>query len=296
MARKTNLQRAGFTLIELLVVIGIIGILVALMLPAVQFAREASRRMTCANNLRQLGTALHGFESMHKRFPVGLRSTTDVDYPASTWIVELLPQLEQGPLWNQTAGAYQTNRNPFGTPEHIGFATPLTVLSCPSDGRLFRAHRSLDYPAVALTDYIGVVGRHSGTNDGVLFAGSQLIFADVKDGLSNTLFAGERPPSSEFEYGWWYCGFGQFGQGSPDMVLGVREVNLGWSVNASCAFGPYRYRRGSVDNRCDVFHFWSMHPNGGQFVLCDGSVRWMAYDAENVLVALATRNGNDVAP
>ena len=112
----------GMTLIELLVVIALVGVLVALLLPAVQMAREAARRMNCGNNLKQLALAAHNFETTHKRLPTGMVDKTDPFMPYSTWATHLLPFVEQQAVWDETVAAYQQNLYPFGTPPHVHFS------------------------------------------------------------------------------------------------------------------------------------------------------------------------------
>jgi prepilin-type processing-associated H-X9-DG protein len=108
--------------------------------------------------------------------------------------------------------------------------------------------------------------------------------------------AGERPPSADFWYGWWYAGFGQAGTGSGDMLLGVRERNRGGYIYTYfCAPGPYSFSPGRFDNQCDLFHFWSPHPGGAHFLFGDGSARFLGYAADPILPALATRAGGEVA-
>src|SRR5437870_10645760 len=95
---------------------------------------------------------------------------------------------------------------------------------------------------------------------------------------SNTLLAGERPPSADFQFGWWYAGAGQKFTGSADMILGVRERNILLGRLGACPPGPYQFRPGNLGNQCDMFHFWSLHDGGAWFLFADGSVRFLTYD------------------
>src|SRR6185369_16613349 len=123
-------QRSGFTLIELLVVIAIIAVLIALLLPAVQQAREAARRSQCKNNLKQVGLALHGYHDTFLRFPA-MRGGPDLQRGGDfVGFISILPQLDQGPLYNSITGtAYQ---NPWNAIP--GWQAQLPVLMCPSEG------------------------------------------------------------------------------------------------------------------------------------------------------------------
>ena len=146
-----------------------------------------------------------------------------------------------------------------------------------------------------LTSYLGVAGRSVARKDGVLFPGSAVRLTDVTDGTSQTLAVGERPPSHDMVFGWWYAGWGQDRDGDADVLLGVRARNTG-AYAPGCRPGPYHFGPGAVDDPCAAFHFWSTHPGGAHFVFCDGSARFLAYEADPVMPALASRAAGDVVP
>ncbi len=286
--------RRAFTLIELLVAIAIISVLIGLLLPAVQKVRQAAARMSCQNNLKQIGLALHHFHDIDAAFPTGVTSARPGEpYPRMAWPARLLPFLEQEPLWRATDGAYQYQPVPFVNPPHVGFGTPVRVFSCPMDGRTSDPQPTHQNLRAALTSYVGVLGTTYDRTDGVLHVDSRVRIADILDGTSNTIMVGERPPSADCWYGWWYAGFGQAGTGSGDMLLGARERNFGGPYVSGCPPGPYRFQAGRLSEQCDLFHFWSLHPGGAHFLFADGSVRFLAYDADAILPALATRAGGE---
>ncbi len=150
-----------------------------------------------------------------------------------------------------------------------------------------------DTGPVAFTSYLGSSGTSYLKKNGVLYADSTTRWADVTDGLSNTLLLGERPPSSDFRLGWWYRGWGLYKDGTGETVLGVRERNFSDDY-PTCKPGPYHFDAGTK-GECDLFHFWSFHPGGAHFAFCDGSVKFLRYSADEVLPALATRAGGEVA-
>jgi prepilin-type N-terminal cleavage/methylation domain-containing protein/prepilin-type processing-associated H-X9-DG protein len=285
--------RAAFTLVELLVVLGILGVLVGLLLPAVQKARAAAARIGCANNLEQLGLALHNYHDTQSTLPPGVSS--GAPYPRMTWLTRLLPYLEQEPLWQITVAAYDYQPIPFVDPPHIGLGLPVKPFACPADGRPSQPQDTHGGRRVALTSYLGVLGIAYDDTRGVLFRDSRVRLTDVTDGTSNTLMAGERPPSADCWYGWWYAGVGQAATGSADMLLGARERNWGGPYTSPCPPGPYPFQPGRFDNQCDLFHFWSPHDGGAHFLFADASVHFLGYQADAVLPALATRSGGEVA-
>jgi prepilin-type N-terminal cleavage/methylation domain-containing protein/prepilin-type processing-associated H-X9-DG protein len=292
-------SRPGYTLIELLVVIGIVAVLLGLLLPAAQQVRAAAARAKCANNLRQLVLAAHLYHDREGAFPPGVEGhDPGRRYPGSAWLTRLLPDLEQGPLWDRAVTDYAANPIPArNTPPHFARDRVMPVFSCPADDRMGTAWEVTLIgitTRVALTSYLGNLGTSYRQPDGVLFLDSRVRLTDVRDGTSATLFAGERPPSPDLVYGWWYAGIGQAYTGSLDMVIGARERNGARPWYAGCGPGPFQYQPGSEEDFCSVFHYWSPHANGANFAFADGSVRFLAYSADPIMPALATRAGGEV--
>jgi prepilin-type N-terminal cleavage/methylation domain-containing protein len=212
MSQYLTIRRRGLTLIELLVVIGIIGLLVALSLPAIQMAREASRRAICLNNLNQLGVAANNHHATKGRFPTaGHASTVMPDgRPANgtNWIIELLPYIEQDNLYNQWN--YDDNRYNVAGERNATQAQIIEVLICPSD-RLPQSvveHKAAAAPPwtwgfYGMSSYGGSADKRSmppGTppafrgisRDGIFFIDSCVRARDVIDDTSNTILFGER--------------------------------------------------------------------------------------------------------
>jgi prepilin-type N-terminal cleavage/methylation domain-containing protein len=186
MSQQRRRQR-GYTFTEILVVIAIIGILVALLLPAVQAAREAARRLNCEKHLEQLIIAVHNYEMLHQVYPPG---TTNATGPIQSlpqgyhhnWIIQLLPFLEQKNAdahIDRLVGVYHPNNMPVRRLD-------IAILNCPSAPRAHRAY----------SDYAGVHNDIEApidvTNNGVFFLNSRVSYFDLKDGSSNTLFIGEK--------------------------------------------------------------------------------------------------------
>jgi prepilin-type N-terminal cleavage/methylation domain-containing protein len=288
--------RYAFTLLELLVVLAILAVLMGLLLPAVQRVRDAAARIKCANNLHQIGLAAHQYHDTMGSLPPGMRppGPTNPPYPYASWLTMLLPYLEQGNLWNATVTAYQQARSPYKNSPHIGMATVVSTFACPADPRSDQVQFApRDKFNGALTSYLGVEGQDLYRQDGLLFRNSAIRFADISDGLSNPLLAGERPASADVQFGWWYAGAGQRYSGSAETVLGVREPNLMPVTKGSCPPGIYSYAPGRLDNQCDMFHFWSPHIGGAFFLFADGSTQFLSYDAAAILPALASRAGGE---
>ncbi len=315
----THQKRRGFTLIELLVVIAIIAILIGLLLPAVQKVRDAAARMKCSNNLKQMGLALHNYHDVNGKFPNGIVSSGDAYHPYWSWMAQMMPFYEQDNLYKQadtwahgTTTAYQFW--PWGgfwispmTPANPALGVSVKTLICPSDSRqeiLLTGTQAGIYPSsnVAFTGYLASAGSAEGNevyagtgqSNGILFWTSQTRMGDITDGTSNTLLVGERPPSKDLFYGWWFAGAGWDGSGVGDVVLGARSVNYAASLGCSSSF--VGFQQGNLNNTCDQAHWWSLHTGGGNFLYGDGSVHFLTYSANAVLPQLASRNGGEVIP
>jgi prepilin-type processing-associated H-X9-DG protein/prepilin-type N-terminal cleavage/methylation domain-containing protein len=283
--------RRAFSLIEVLVVLAITGLLMGLLLAAVQQVRAAAARLQCQNNLRNVALACHAYHDARGSLPSGVRiGSAEPEGLAvfTSWLAQELPYIEQQGLWEQARQSAKVAPQPFHPP-HPALSTVVPLFLCPADDRARIAQfNARNNALVAFTSYLGCLGTNYLEEDGVLYANSQTRFADVLDGTSTTLLAGERPPSTDFSYGWWYAGVGQGFTGSLDMVLGALE-RRSLLAEPGCPEPYYPYQPGRLSNQCDAFHFWSLHPGGANFAFCDGSVKFLAYSAASVLPELATR-------
>jgi prepilin-type processing-associated H-X9-DG protein len=299
--RRAN-ERPGFTLLELLVLLGIVGILLGILLAAVQKVREAAQRAQCLSHLKQIGMALHSYHDANQTFPHAYDARALFQDPSRTpatpaktrflvtqsWATLLLPFLEQENLAQAGYDVYRQRHVP--------------LYACPSDPRSNAFYPGdAQYSAQALTDYLAVTGTTTFNGDpealprpqgnGVIYESSRTRLADITDGASNTVLVGERPPSLELYWGWWaWSAF--------DTSLGVRNdypvygTAGGPPVIACPRLFPENYRPNTTRN-CDTHHFWSMHPVGGNWLFADGSVRFLPYRANALLPALATRSGGE---
>lgn len=301
--------RRGFTLVELLVVIAIIGILISLLLPAVQAAREAARRSQCTNNMKQLGLGLHNYHGARKRFPAarpfdpvsGLTGGfTSFTYGSATsddsnggWMLRILPYMEQDSLMDLLRD---------GVPINSVGSNRVSPFQCPSDDRTNKESNPVPGGAtgLALTSYVGVTGNDE-WNEGGTWGGNgrngvfpvhsrgsvmdqPIREADVIDGLSNTTFAGERPPGHNLVWGSWRGSDFQSLMGNPN-----REASLIAGCTTPAFFGPDQPHR-----PCAVTHYWSLHPGGGNWLKGDGAVKFFLYPAgTTVLPLMASRKGGE---
>src|SRR5207253_1189906 len=133
----------------------------------------------------------------------------------------------------------RADRSPFHNPPHVNLSRVVSTYTCPTDGRTRTPGVAHGLP-VAFTSFVGVEGKNQLDHGGVLFHSSKINFAGITDGTSNTLMVGERPPSADLWFGWWYAGEGQSKDGSADMLLGSNERNIAADF-AECAPGSASY-------------------------------------------------------
>jgi prepilin-type N-terminal cleavage/methylation domain-containing protein len=298
-------RRKAFTLVELLVVIAIIGLLIALLLPAVQAAREAARRMSCTNNLKQIGLALHMYHDTHRRLPAGWQAFDPATgqphwygEPGWGWAAKILPFMEQGPLFEQSVYLTLPIAHPANAQARV---TEVGAFRCPSDtgnksfvleggGTYLGTAGGYTPVELATGNYVGVFGTQEPheicepgepafngcVGDGTFFLNRYLSFRDFQDGLSQTLIAGER--SSKWISSTWV-----------GVVTGGYEAEV--RVAGVALFPP-----NSEEEEEQYTHsFSSFHPSGTNFLAGDGSVKLIAETIDRqIYLALCTRAASDV--
>lgn len=285
--------RRGFTLIELLVVIAIIAILIGLLLPAVQKVREAAARLKCTNNLKQMGIGLHAYHDANRTLPAGYTPSGTFTYTG--WQLQLLPYIEQGPLWNQSLAYLQANPGNTDTNAFPACGVPIPMFICPSNTRpTIFTYGGVNYELSSYMGCAGTTSRVSVTGDGVLFSSSSVRLTDITDGTSNTIAIGERPVTGDFYYGWGFAPYGS-GMGDGDTVLGTRDAGVASTMgDLATNVGLQPAKNPNDTAEIDGAHFWSFHTGGANFLYSDGSVRFLQYSADSVLPQLGTRAGGEV--
>lgn len=294
----------GFTLIELLVVIAIIAVLIGLLLPAVQKVREAANRMTCSNNLKQLGLAFHNYENTWEGLPPRRRIVS----PFQGWGPYLLPFLEQASL----AQKYDATRNFYDPVNQPSISVPLAMFVCPSapPNRVITIIDQANRP----TGAIGAAGDYFAPNSvdaywwpeprksqaantldcPALLDNGRRRLAEITDGLSNTLlvaeFAGrpdhwilgqKQPTTASLQWANWWGPWASYNS----------SIYRTWSADGTIPGGPCTI---NCNNNWGIYAF---HTGGANALLCDGSVHFLRVGLDrDVFAGLVTRAGGEVLP
>jgi prepilin-type N-terminal cleavage/methylation domain-containing protein/prepilin-type processing-associated H-X9-DG protein len=302
----------GFTLVELLVVIAIIGILIALLLPAIQAAREAARRVSCTNKLKQIAIALQNYHSANRRFPPGglYGQSAGGSHVGFGYAAAILSHMELSAIYERVNFSWDFNTSP-----NIELAVEAAAsFRCPSftgaDGETWTiTPGSIDEMSVG--NYCGVSGAEPATPtdspqdysypsgghcgpyffNGILYPQSQVAVRDIDDGTSHTLIVGERA----FELRSWMRG--DYYEGTLDrpwLVCSASAKGITKPLNPPPGDWIYDPKLGTRNILFNELYFGSEHPGGANFARADGSVDFIEDDIEFALLrALATRNGDE---
>lgn len=310
-------RSAGFTLVELLVVIVIIGVLVGLLLPAVQTAREAARRIQCSNNLKQMGLALHNYETTHRTFPPGFISRVTGSWPGGGndpipeagpgWsaFAMILPFMEMGPLHSSIN---------FGIPitapaNRSARSTKVSAYQCPSDSwdepvRVWP--NALGIQDLAHSSYVGCLGGGNPANaprysamyeetpfNGMFHRNQAIKHSQITDGTSNTIGFGER--ASMFAPNGWAGVIPNAQTVFSPRVAQSRGQVVGQTVRPAITMATLHVRTaGPNAPNGSPGGFWSPHNGGCLFLLMDGSIHTISTDVDmQVYRAMAGRNDGE---
>lgn len=332
--KRSNGRGQGFTLVELLVVIAIIGILVALLLPAIQAAREAARRAECTNNAKQLGVALHNHHDAYKKFPEGSRNEPKcaTGYGLGNWKSKIIAYLEQQAIPNEPVAdiGFRTSSTAIAPVTLLWEALRIKAFHCPSTTLLNTVTSAQCGTRCLVTethDYVGIMGANpdpagrgypsvrSNTtsygwvyNTGMLVGGEAKNFGQCTDGTANTMIVGEQSGNkwtsirTDYMSGW-SCGhncnltLSDLNRSyTTDPVSGVWPIRTGLTVIVGSPNPRSLPQYGNSASYHQV-PLTSFHPGGCTILLTDGSVRFLSdnVDAETCRRLAACDDGQVMA-
>jgi prepilin-type processing-associated H-X9-DG protein len=283
-----------------LVVIAIIGVLLGLLLPAVQAAREAARRSQCSNNLKQMGLALQNYHAQHRSFPPGAPLPFDETNPSISWRVLILPFLEETAVYEEIGPKPDGDAKSWAPRRRA-----IEVYLCPSTERPVE-----NGTALVVAHYAAVSGAYRGNDrmdledmlcgdiytNGIFYPTSRTTIAKITDGTSHTLAVGER----QYIFRDWMNGATRIGMPPTEMCTEAAK-NVRFPINADQnVHGYYKFDNtapsgAKKDVLLNDLYFASKHPGGAHFCLADGSVQFLQDSIDITLYQdLSTRNGDEV--
>ena len=294
----TGLGR-GFTVIELLVTISIVAILIGLLLPAVQQVRESTRRTQCANHLKQIGLGLQNYHSTHRTFPSGYFSRIEASGndlgPGWGWATQLLPQLEQGSLYEQLNINLSIEAAANAKPR----VTLVSTYICPTDVIqnvvVVSKRDSLGNPLSVICDVAGAnytgcfgVSEPGVDGEGIFYRNSKISTRDISDGTSHTLIVGER--SHHWGEVTWV---GSVTDGNLFPLAGSPAVPFVQEASSFILSHTFEGPPNAPGNECN--NFSSLHPGGANVAFADGHVYFVSSSTDKLLFRhLSTRSGNEL--